>query len=213
MPEETLQNMQVLQYLRSFIPGKKYLRPIFQHLMIRRAKKIIIGAGNKSYQGWASTDIEILDVLLRNNFERYWKKASRSIFLAEHVWEHLTIEEAKIANANCYEFLKAGGRLRLAVPDGLNPNPLYTDSVRPGGTGPGSEDHKVFYDYRLLSETLYETGFKVDLLEYWDEKGDFHYREWDSKNGHICRSKRYDHRNKGSNLAYTSLIVDAIKYN
>jgi predicted SAM-dependent methyltransferase len=211
MNEEIWPHIQMMQYLRSYIPGKKYLRQIFNYLIVRRAKKIIVGAGNKSYQGWASTDIETLNVLLRNNFERYWTKSSRWIFLAEHVWEHLTIEEAKIANANCYEFLKPGGRLRIAVPDGLHTNPAYIDYVRPGGTGPGSENHKIFYDYRLLSETLGETGFKVDFLEYWDEKGAFHFRKWNSENGHICRSKRYDHRNKDGTLTYTSLIVDAIK--
>jgi predicted SAM-dependent methyltransferase len=83
--------------------------------------------------------------------------------------------------------------------------------VRPGGAGPGAENHEIFYDYKLLRETLDQIGFKVDLLEYWDEKGAFHFREWNSENGHISRSMRYDHRNKDSTLTYTSLIVDAIK--
>lgn len=211
MTAETWQRIPLLQYLKSYIPCKKYLRLIFQYLIVKRAKKIILGAGNVSYQGWASTDIESLNILLRDNFERYWKKSSRWIFLAEHVWEHLTIEEANIANSNCHEFLKSGGRLRIAVPDGLHPCSIYIDEVRPGGVGPGAEDHKILYDYKLLRETFEETGFKIDLLEYWDEKGAFHFRNWDSEDGHICRSKRYDPRNKDGTLAYTSLIVDAVK--
>jgi len=201
----------MLQYLKSYIPGKKYLRPIFQYFIIRRAKKIILGAGYKSYSGWASTNIATLNILFRNNFERYWKPYSRWMFLAEHVWEHLTIEESKIANANCYEFLQSGGRLRIAVPDRLHPDSRYIDYVRPKGTGPGAEDHKIFYDYKLLRKTLEKARFKVNLLEYWDEKGAFHFRNWNSENGHICRSRRYDHRNEGGTLTYTSLIVDAIK--
>lgn len=38
-------------------------------------------------------------------------------FLAEHVWEHLTLENAHRAARNCYRYLHPGGRLRLAVPD------------------------------------------------------------------------------------------------
>lgn len=38
-------------------------------------------------------------------------------FLAEHVWEHLSLEDAHRAARNCHEFLRPGGRLRLAVPD------------------------------------------------------------------------------------------------
>lgn len=38
-------------------------------------------------------------------------------FLAEHVWEHLSLEDAHRAARNCHEYLHPGGRLRLAVPD------------------------------------------------------------------------------------------------
>jgi predicted SAM-dependent methyltransferase len=211
MTEKIWQKEMTLQCFKSYIPGKKYLRLIFKNLIIRKAKNIILGAGNKNYLRWVSTDKNTLDILCRDNFKRYWKPSSRWIFLAEHVWEHLTIEESKIANANCFEFLQLGGRLRIAVPDGLHPDYLYINNVRPGGVGPGAEDHKVIYNYKLLRETLEEAGFKVDLLEYWDENGVFHFRKWDSEDGHICRSKRYDSRNKNGALNYTSLIVDAIK--
>jgi len=43
--------------------------------------------------------------------------------LAEHVWEHLTKEEALIAALTCYRYIKNGGYLRVAVPDGPHPNP------------------------------------------------------------------------------------------
>lgn len=38
-------------------------------------------------------------------------------FLAEHVWEHLSLEDAHRAARNCHDYLHPGGRLRLAVPD------------------------------------------------------------------------------------------------
>ena len=80
-----------------------------------------------------------------------------------------------------------------------------------GGTGIGSDDHKILYNYKSLKELLESAGFKVALLEYCDENGKFHFNEWSSKDGHIVRSKRYDPRNKDGALNYTSLIIDAIK--
>lgn len=38
-------------------------------------------------------------------------------FVAEHVWEHLSLEDAHRATRNCQRHLRPGGRLRLAVPD------------------------------------------------------------------------------------------------
>ena len=57
-------------------------------------------------------------------------------------------------NANCYEFLRPGGRLRIAVPDGFHPEPGYIEYVRPGGTGIGADDHKVLYNYQSLRKLL-----------------------------------------------------------
>jgi predicted SAM-dependent methyltransferase len=101
--------------------------------------------------------------------------------------------------------------LRIAVPDGFHPDPDYIEYVRPGGTGAGADDHKVLYNYKLLSEQLRRAGFEVTLLEYWDENGDFHFRPWSSRDGYISRSRDHDERNQNGTLAYTSLIVDAIK--
>ena len=115
------------------------------------------------------------------------------------------------ANANCYEFLRPGGRLRIAVPDGFHPELGYIEYVRPGGTGIGADDHKVLYNDHSLKKLLEKAGFFVYLLEYWDEHGNFHFKEWSSKDGHIRRSKRYDPRNQNGSLTYTSLIADAIK--
>lgn len=38
-------------------------------------------------------------------------------FVAEHVWEHLSLQDAHRATRNCQRHLRPGGRLRLAVPD------------------------------------------------------------------------------------------------
>jgi predicted SAM-dependent methyltransferase len=186
-------------------------REVKRYLACRRAKKIVIGSGGISFPGWFSTSKETLDVCNRGSFARYWRRNSRWAFLAEHVWEHLEPDEARAATAHCFEFLMPRGRLRLAVPDGLHPDPEYVERVRPGGTGEGAADHKVLYTFRTMKGLLEETGFEVDLLEYWDEKRTFQFREWSSEDGHIRRSMRFDPRNQGGSLAYTSLIVDARK--
>lgn len=200
-----------LQIIKALIPGRKFLHSRYQYFLISRAKNIILGAGETTYPHWTPTNRGSLNILDRSNFERYWKPSSRCRFLAEHVWEHFTIEEAQIANANCFEFLKEGGNLRIAVPDGLHPDPAYIDYVRPGGTGPGAEDHKVLYNYRVIQEILQHAGFNVRLLEYWDEKREFHLKKWSLQAGHISRSKQYDPRNQGGDLKFTSLILDARK--
>jgi predicted SAM-dependent methyltransferase len=184
---------------------------VFQYFCIRTAQNIIIGAGGIEYPGWVSTTKEQLDITKRDHFLRYWKENSRTAFLAEHVWEHLEPLDAARANSLCFAFLRPNGRLRIAVPDGLHPDPAYIDSVRPGGTGEGAEDHKVLYTYQTLGKQLNHVGFQVDLLEYWDEHGLFHIKEWLSKDGHIRRSRNHDPRNREGGLVYTSLIIDAIK--
>ncbi len=176
-----------------------------------RPLRVVLGAGPTQFEGWIGTDIETLDVLERRQWQKILGRYRIDALLAEHVWEHLDLSQARLANRHCYEFLKRGGRFRLAVPDALHPSPQYREHVRPGGSGPGAADHKVLYDYRLLASTLREAGFQVKLLEYWDEQGAFHFNEWSSAEGHILRSKRYDPRNQGGSLEYTSLIADALR--
>lgn len=97
------------------------------------------------------------------------------------------------------------------MPDGYHPDPHYIEYVRPGGTGAGSDDHKVPYTYDSLRQLLEQAGFRVKLLEWFDENGRFHFEKWDAAMGFIERSTRFDERNTENPTAYTSLIVDAFK--
>lgn len=175
------------------------------------AKRIVVGAGRSAYPGWHSSDIETLDLLRRKDFARLWSPGTREAFLAEHVFEHLTLAQAQRAAAHCFEFLRPGGRLRLAVPDGRHPDPQYREYVRPGGTGPGADDHKILHTSHTLEALLAGAGFKVALLEYWDEAGHFHACEWSPDDGPILRSRLTDPRNQDGVLRYTSLIADGLK--
>jgi predicted SAM-dependent methyltransferase len=185
---------------------------IYLSLLLKGKRKFNIGsAGINPDKAWFPTDREILDITKVSDWQALLRNLRLDNIMAEHVWEHLSDHDTELANNNCFRFLKKGGVLRLAVPDGLNPSKEYIDYVRPGGNGPGADDHKILYTYKTMSERLQKAGFKVSLLEYWDENGKFHHTDWTDENGHIMRSRRYDQRNKDGKLGYTSLIVDAIK--
>jgi predicted SAM-dependent methyltransferase len=176
--------------------------------------KIIIGAGGRTQDGWISTEQGQLDVLKEEDFAHVLKGAvGFENMVAEHVFEHIPMSEIPAALSNCYKYLSLGGRIRIAVPDGLHSDNSYIEYVRPGGTGAGAEDHKVLYSYRLLSRLMREAGFTVEYLEWWDETGKFHTRLWNEKDGYIDRCLANDSRNNDGKPNYTSLILDGVKMN
>ena len=85
------------------------------------------------------------------------------------------------------------------------------EEVRPGGSGAGADDHKVLYNYASICELFSSIGFDVHLLEYFDEHGQFHCNDWHPSDGLVQRSKKFDPRNTAEQLAYTSIILDAVK--
>jgi predicted SAM-dependent methyltransferase len=177
----------------------------------RQHLKIIVGAGGVSRKGWLGTEICHLNLLDELTWARYFKESSIQAILAEHVWEHLTEYEAEVAVKLCFKYLKEGGYIRIAVPDGFQPSEQYIDAVKPGGSGPGSDDHKILYNHTTITELIRSAGFKVKLLEWYDCDGEFNFVDWQPDTGMVRRSSRYDPRNSDSELNYTSLIVDAIK--
>ena len=54
--------------------------------------KVIIGAGKTNLDGWLSTQESELNLLDRNDFEKMFGDEKPTAFLAEHVWEHMTLE-------------------------------------------------------------------------------------------------------------------------
>lgn len=183
--------------------------------MTQEKLRVVIGSnGSKNNVGWLHTEESELNLLKRSDWAERFAPNSISAVLAEHVWEHLTYEEGIVAAKTCYEFLKPGGYVRCAVPDGLYRNEWYQDMVKIGGPGPAEHpaaSHKIVHTYRTLSTMFEAAGFQVSLLEYCDEEGQFHYKDWDESNGFIYRSKRFDHRSQDGRLGFVSLIVDAIK--
>lgn len=182
-----------------------------RHIDKRKDIKVILGAADSTFEGWISTNIDDLDAVRGINWRFLFKKNSIAAILAEHVWEHLDSQGATRAARNCFNYLRRSGHLRIAVPDGFHPDPSYIEYVRPGGSGIGSDTHKHLYNYVDLTALLRSVGFEIDLLEYWDEEGQFHHTHWEINDGFILRSMHFDKRNRITPLSYTSLIIDAKK--
>ncbi|MCW2309960.1 class I SAM-dependent methyltransferase [Rhodobium gokarnense] len=182
-----------------------------QRLPADRPLKIVIGAGGLRLPGWISTSETVLNLLKAEDWDHQFSARRIDAILAEHVWEHLTPEEGLRAARICFEHMAPGGHLRIAVPDGCHPDPAYIEKVRVGGTGPAADDHKVLFTHRSLTALLEDVGFDVRLLEYYDDAGTFHAADWSPEDGMVFRSARFDARNRGGRLLYTSIIVDAVK--
>lgn len=176
----------------------------------RPLKRVIVGAGPTAYDGWVGTDMQALNLLDESTWSRFVGPGSLDAILAEHVWEHLTPEQALVAARTCHRFLKPGGYLRAAVPDGLHPDPAYVAEVRPGGSGAGADDHKVLYTADTFARVFASAGFAPRLLEYFDADGTFHACDWNPADGMIKRSRRFDARNGGGPV-YTSIVLDAVR--
>jgi predicted SAM-dependent methyltransferase len=217
-------------YYRSF--GGAQLEKL---LASESRKRIVIGAWDKYDSGWIPTQQDFLDLNKPADWQHFFQPDSVDAMLAEHVWEHLSEEEGLAAARTCFIYLKPGGYLRVAVPDGLHPDPTYVELVKAkhgvsNGTsrpstaldGNGAH-HKALYTHRSLKQLFERAGFEVELYEYFDEDGEFHCREWDRAAGTIWRSKRFDPRNRrselksvypgtlGDYLSYSSIILDAVK--
>jgi predicted SAM-dependent methyltransferase len=176
--------------------------------------RVIIGAGDQQWPGWVVTQKEQLDFLNPEDWQDSFHNRPVDALLCEHVWEHLTESEGRAAAALCFRWLRPGGYLRVAVPDGNYPDPDYQILARVGGPGPKDHPaagHKTLYDYKTFSDIFTGAGFNVDLLEYCDNQGRFQYHQWSVDDGPIYRSLLLDHRNQGGVIRSVSLILDAKK--
>jgi predicted SAM-dependent methyltransferase len=175
-----------------------------------RELNVVIGSGDKNFDGWFTTDVDLLDVTRPADWSALFEENSIDQLLAEHVFEHLSEAECRAAFAECYRYLKPGGLLRIAVPDGYRRDADYVAEVAPPKDG-----HKSLFTIDTLPTLLESVGFEVTPLEYFDAAENFHAQHWDEREGFITRSIRFDtqERFKRGDMFYTSLIVDARKAN
>jgi predicted SAM-dependent methyltransferase len=171
--------------------------------------KVIVGAGETQYTDWIATDYPALDITNAKDWQRYFAPQSIHRIVAEHVLEHLTTAQLRQFLHAVRPYLTRDACIRIAVPDGYHPNPLYIEYVRPDGKGPGSDDHKVLYTCDRLVAEVEDAGYTCQLLEYFDADGQFHKTEWQAADGYIERTGGY--RSIGDKqFSYTSLIIDCL---
>jgi len=200
----------IYRLLIPFIKLYKYLTWLI-YLNTHEEINLVVGAGLTKFKGWFVTDISTLDITKESDFNKYFTKRKINKVLAEHVFEHLTIEEIKKTVSNFHKYSNESVNIRIAVPDGFHADKNYIESVKPGGAGEGADDHKNLFTYKSLSEIFAKYGFKSDLIEYWDDNHNFHTKYFNDNNGFVERCMINDSRNKNGKPNYTSLIIDFTK--
>ena len=185
------------------------LRQLRNRIQQANPLKVVVGGGELMYdESWIVTNYEELDIENEDDFIFLFGDKKADNILSSHVHEHLNYPDK--ANNNLYKYLKVGGKLRIAVPDGNHPSEEYINHVKPNGIGAGADDHKHLWNYETLLDSFVNAGFKAEGIEYWFD-GNFTKKDWSISDGFVGRSAEYDERNINGELKYTSLIIDAIK--
>lgn len=198
-------------WVRSIFRRRVTARRLKQRFAAGESSRIIVGSSGVTAEGWIGTDVEYLNLVKDSDWSSFFETNSLEAILAEHVWEHLAPEQAHIAANNCFRYLRSGGYVRAAVPDGMHPDPDYISRVCVNGGGDGADDHKVLYTYKTFGSVFEAAGFQVQFLEHFDEDHTFREQPWETHAGMIHRSRRFDERNANRPLSYTSIILDARK--
>ena len=186
-------------------------------IFTKKYVNLIIGAALTKQKGWFSTNEEWLDIAREKHWKRLFNSKKRvKKILAEHVFEHLTLQEMQTALKLIYENMILGGSLRVAVPDGNNPNFEYRKNCGINGIGADAADHKQFITYELFREEALKVGFEVKLIEGYQKNKQLISEEIDFELGYVMRSRRninYLLSKEGWNFpdANTSLIIDCFK--
>ena len=127
---------------------------------------IVLGSALTSFKGWHSTNEEYLDITKSKDWKRMFGQGERvSKMVAEHVFEHLTVDEMISALRLCYKYLNQSGTLLIAVPDGNHPDETYRIHTGINGIGADASDHKQFISFESFSMSAEQVGFQVKLIE------------------------------------------------
>ena len=178
--------------------------------------KIIVGAAETWQEGWYSTNENWLDITNAEDWQAVFQgKRLLTRVLAEHVFEHLTHEECRVALAHIHRHMREGGRIRVAVPDGNHPDADYLRHVGIGGIGDDASDHKQLLTVEALCALMAEAGFIPEHLEGYDAAGRLILEPYSPEDGFVYRSRvneTPESRTKwGFVDAATSLIVDGTR--
>ena len=182
----------------------------------RDSVNLILGAALTNQKGWFSTNEGWLDICKENHWKRLFNSKKRvKRVLAEHVFEHLTISEMRNSLKLIFENMVNGGSLRIAVPDGNNPNSEYRKYCGINGIGADASDHKQFLTYEFLSREVEKIGFQCTLIEGYLANKELVSKKVSDNMGRVIRSRSNSvNINKNGWDFYdsnTSLIIDCFK--
>ena len=183
----------------------------------RQEIKIIVGAAETSQKGWYSTNEQWLDITKEKEWNRvFGGKEILSSVVAEHVFEHLSPGESRLALQQVYKHLRPNGRIRIAVPDGYHPNKDYLSHVGIDGSGADAADHKQLLTADILSTQLEAVGFISEMVEGYTRAGKLIEIIYSKSDGFILRSRLNEvirEKIEGWDFpdSHTSLIMDGIK--
>ena len=149
-------------------------------------------------------NFDILDV---SSMKQFIKGRPVGKYMTEHVFEHLSYNDAKKGFQNMYATLIDGGRVRICVPDGYLPSVTYQEYIKVGN----AFEHKMVWTIDNLKPLLEKVGFEVVPLEYWNKNGTERYTgKWDDKDGYLQRTSK-ERTDTYDNILHTSLSLDAFK--
>ncbi len=187
-------------------------RIIKRYMDAHKIRKLQIGAGRTSIQGWLSSDLTLSDHAIyldaRKRFP--FEKDSFDYVYSEHMIEHISWNEGQRMLQECRRILKPGGTLRIATPDlavliGLyNPNghPL-NEAFTKWITDRHLKDigvykapfvinnafynwgHQFLYDGELLTLALKQAGFTTIEQCQPGESADEHLKGIESHGKHV----------------------------
>ena len=70
-----------------------------------------MGAGRTKFPGWFSTEVYFLDVTKEEDFQKLFSERKINNVLAEHVLEHLTLQQLELMTVNFYKYSSDGSAL------------------------------------------------------------------------------------------------------
>ncbi|WP_317899502.1 hypothetical protein [Aurantibacillus circumpalustris] len=204
---------EIKRYRWAVLGRKKIKKCVKEKQRNAQAIKIILGAGHHQLTSgdWINTDLPQFDVTKSDQWNYIFGALKIDNLLAEHVFEHLTLEQNKIAFDLIYSYLKPKGVFRFAVPDGYHPDKKYIDYVKPLGSGPGSDDHKLLWTIDLINETFSGSKFKIIPREYYSKEGNLVSTELRATDGKILRTAGNSDKQDTEIKNYSSLIIDFVK--
>jgi predicted SAM-dependent methyltransferase len=206
----------IIKKLLEFIKYKYRYCKIKFALLYKKEIKIIIGSGNTFQKNWYATNENWLDITNEHDWIKIFKKKIIiSNILAEHVFEHLTYVESIKALKIINKYMIKNSRIRIAVPDGYNPDPEYIKNIDINGSGVAADDHKQLLNVDTLSEILSKSNFNPKLIEGYDINKKLYTEKYSIEDGFVKRSRQNNdpelEKMWGFKGSKTSLIIDALK--